>query len=484
MYIISQNFINEAKKIIKNTFLTQYHLSFHFDLDLIVSGFNTYNYATNMLKLKLGLKELMRSTIEKSIKKIDEAFACSYERKQHYYLSGKRDRTIVTIFGELNFERYYYVTKEKTDGFYLIDYLFNFEKYTTYDATIRALLIDQSVSTNPNKVSDNSLLCLGDYFNYMDKNVAKNISRQTIYNWINKWDIPKVNYKTKPSTKTLYVMADEKWIHEQIRLSLLTEEERNKRHYIMSKCFVAFTDVCEKSGRRSLENRHIFMTSNKDAWKEFVDEIYNIYNFEEIENIYFMSDAGSWILAGTSELKLFTNNKVTVNTCEFHAIEYIHRLTRSKEKREKIKDVIFNQNNKEEFITLADEIIEKTSRKGYKTKLKNYLLNHWETIRNMKEREVGSSMESHISHYVANNFGSRPKGFSRKRIEKRLKLEALKANGINIMSLYLKSLVSSNYNVENEEKISFSIFEKDTSVLPTISSSNPLSILLNNIAYN
>ena len=60
------------------------------------------------------------------------------------------------------------------------------------------------------------------------------------------------------------------------------------------------------------------MTTLDNSWKEFINEIYNIYNFEELENIYLLSDAGSWILAGKNELKLFTNNKVITNICEFH----------------------------------------------------------------------------------------------------------------------------------------------------------------------
>lgn len=44
----------------------------------------------------------------------------------------------------------------------------------------------------------------------------------------------------------------------------------------------------------------------------------DIYNFEVIENINLLSDAGFWILSGASEFKLYSNNKVTINTCEFH----------------------------------------------------------------------------------------------------------------------------------------------------------------------
>ena len=76
----------------------------------------------------------------------------------------------------------------------------------------------------------------------------------------------------------------------------------------------------------------------------------------------------------------------------------------------------------------------------------------------MKDREIRSSMESHISHYVADYFGSRPKGFSRKRIEKYIKLQEYKANGINIMDLYLQS-----YNKTKEDIITGNIDVKEDS---------------------
>ena len=119
-------------------------------------------------------------------------------------------------------------------------------------------------------------------------------------------------------------MVDEKWIHEQIRLAILSEEDKKKHHYIMSKCSVTFTGAKTKNKRTELLNRHVFMTTSDNPWKDFIDEIYNIYNFEEIENIYLLSDAGTWILAGKSELKLFSNNNVIVNICEFHVKQYIN----------------------------------------------------------------------------------------------------------------------------------------------------------------
>lgn len=102
----------------------------------------------------------------------------------------------------------------------------------------------------------------------------------------------------------------------------------------------------------------------------------------------------------------------------------------------------------------------------------------------MKTCDIGSSMEAHISHYVAEHFGSRPKGYSKDRIEKYLKQQEYRLNGINILDLFFKSCIQKEEYTYNEKEVNFSMFDKNTSLLPVCSSNNPISILLNNIAYN
>ena len=51
----------------------------------------------------------------------------------------------------------------------------------------------------------------------------------------------------------------------------------------------------------------------------------------------------------------------------------------------------------------------------------------------MLNSKVRSSMESHISHNVAKYFSYEPKAYSKRRIQKLIKLQEYKANGINIL---------------------------------------------------
>ena len=488
MNIIPQNFKFLAINFLKNEILEVSKEVIPDAIENVLLNTNPLNYAKGMINLTETQKKIIIKALNRAIPKIDKAFLDSDYRKGNFYKSNVHKRSITTIFGDLDFERIYYTDKNKENGFYLIDELFKFEKYTTYDPLVRAILINNSVKTNGNITSNETNILLNDYSSYLDNNNFKNISRQTIYGWIKKWNIPKIKYKYIEGVKRLYVMVDEKWIHEYIRLNLLSEDEIGKKHYIMGKCFVTFTGAITKNKRKTLLNRHIFMTSNKTPWKSFMDEIFDIYNFEEIDEIYLLSDCGSWILAGKDELKLYKNNKVIVNTCEFHVKEYVNRFTADKDERTTILKLIFEEKNKKKFIKFADKIIENTDEKkrDKKTKYKNYVIKHWKSILNMNDREIKSSMESHISHYLANYFGSRPKGFSETRIENYIKLQEAKANGINIMKLYLSSYNKKEEDnfVYNEQDVSFSIFEKSSSNIPIKSSSNPISAVLNNIAFS
>lgn len=482
MSSIPQNLKNEAINIFKNC----YNFVSHFNFNSIFDIFNHFSknfYPSFIFNINEKSKDVIIKTLKLAISQIDTMFLNSTYRKNNFYKSDVHSRSFTTIFGELEFDRIYYTDKNKKNGFYFIDELFHFESYVKYDSVVRSILINHSISSNPNLTSNKTSFVLGDYQTYLDNNSFNNVPRQTIYNWINNWNISKIEYEYFEGHKNLYVMVDEKWIHEQIRLATLSEEEKEKHHYIMSKCFVTFTGAETKNKRTKLLNRHVFMTTSDNPWKDFIDEIYNIYNFEELENIYLLSDAGSWILAGKNELKLFKNNKVIVNICEFHVKQYINRLVRNQDSRNELEKTIYEEKDKEKFIKLADEIIEKATNKEKKIGYKNYVLNHWNGILNMKEREIHSSMESHISHCVASTFGSRPKGYSRKRIEKYIKLEEYKQNGINIMDLYLKSYSEEDFTY-NKEDVSFSIFENETSSnIPVKSSVNSVSNTINNIAY-
>ena len=255
----------------------------------------------------------------------------------------------------------------------------------------------------------------------------------------------------------------------------------------MSKCFVTFTGITRKGKRSRLVGRHVFITSSDEPWKDFMNAIPNIYNFENLNTINLLSDAGSWILSGVSELKLYTNNKIIINTCEFHVKQKINRSTTDKELRFKIADIIYEHEDKDEFIKEVDKLIESKSsdaRKQKVTEYKNYILKHWKGIINMKYSLCKSSMEAHIEHCIASAFSSVPKAFSKNNIETYLKLQEMILNDVNIFRYYLDTYQSNDESRYTDEKeVDFSLFDKSTSsIIPNRSTTNPMSFLLHSIA--
>lgn len=469
MFSIAQNLLNVTKKLVFLDINLKLENIISDFLDNLLFCFDENKYIKTVLNFEKAIYELLNHFFKYIVETLDNQFKLSSERLKSWNINKSNvTRTIVTIFGTIFFSRTYYESKNKKEKLFYVDKVLGLESYKRYDPIVRGYVIDKTIKTNANKISLYATDVNTPILNQINNSEENRIPRQTIYRWIKEWHLTKPKYDTiTVPNKKLFVMADEKWIHEQIHEEQ-SEEEKKKHHFIMSKCFVVFTGIKQKGKRKELVGKHIFITSSKNPWIEFINEVSQIYDFETIEEINFLSDGGNWLLAGTNELKLFPSNIVIVNTCEFHVKQKINRSTTSKELREKLYNLVY-EDNKKEFILEMDKLMEGKSEKRIATitQYKNYIINHWKTILNMQNCECKSSMESHISHYLAEQFGSRPKGYSKNTISKYLKLHEYYLNGINIYDLYLKTYNEEEY-VYNEKELNFSLFEKSNSKLPTI----------------
>ena len=433
-------------------------------------------YVNMFIEFQNLMNEISSLFFSQLFEKLDKVFKNSSKRKENYNINKSNiKRTIVTIFGSITFYRTLYINKTTGEYYFYVDDVLGLEAYKNYDPIVRAILVQDSVATNPNHTSVYSPL----FFLNLKNQLTNSIPKQTIYKFKQETKIRKINYEEIETNKTLYVMVDEKWIHEQ------DKNNPNKKKWIMSKCFVTFTGIKRKGKRSRLIGRHVFITTSDKPWKEFMDEIYMIYNFEEINTINLLSDAGSWILSGASELKLYSNNKVTINTCEFHVKQKINRSTTDKELRLTIANIIYEKEDKEEFIKEMDKLIEsKTTdaRKQKVTEYKNYILNHWQGIINMKNSLCKSSMEAHIEHCIASSFSSVPKAYSKNNIETYLKLQEMVLNGISVFNYYLDTYNSDDDYIFNSEKeVNYSMFEQSASNVPALYSGTSISKALGSI---
>jgi hypothetical protein len=507
----------EAKKLLKiklSKIITNITDEFVENLFIVNPDFK---YQNIMLKLDEKVKISVIEIIKEVINIFDNLYFNCDERKKYFNRCSLCHRSIVTIFGELEFDRiYYYDKNDRSKHFYFIDTLFKLPAYDRYDVLVKAISIDNAISTNQKKGAEITNKMLNPLSSIINDSTKYNISRQDIYNWINKWNLPKIEYSTiEDNSDTLYIMVDEKYIHEQIKAIINKENVNNnietkntdnikndilsfirllnnlneiplmlpalknkKKNYIMSKAFITFTGIEQKHSRRTLINKTTFLTANSNPWVEFVDFISKIYDFSKYKNIKVLSDAGTWIVNGIPNLKLYSENEIIHCLCEFHIKQKINRITTDENQRRLLKDYVIND-NKKDFILLVNDIKENKNneRKKVIENYKNYIIKYWRAFRNMLDSNVRSSMESHICHNVAKYFSFEPKAYSRRRIQKLLKLQEYKANGINIMGLYLKSYNNVETITIKKEELSFNLFDKSSSNLPMLYSGNSLTRL-------
>ena len=114
MSIIHQNYQNLLNKIFKNVIQTQ------------IASISFKNYVELVMNLNNEVFRLARKTLVNFFEILDENFKNSKERKEKYYTKGKSNRYLVTIFGEISFEREYYVpindsNSNEEKGFFFVD---------------------------------------------------------------------------------------------------------------------------------------------------------------------------------------------------------------------------------------------------------------------------------------------------------------------------------------------------------------------------
>ena len=450
--IISQKLINVLKNKIFNVISLNLFNNVEFLLNNLLINDEPNHYFNFIYSAQQSARDIVKSIVISTFEELDSEFKESAYRKSRYYINKSNvSRTLITIVGEITFNRTYYISKHSNKKFFYIDKIFDLPKSDHYDPIVKAISISKAASSSQAQSARDTSSLINDisYFEY--NSIIKDIPRQSIYNWIKNWYIPNIVPKAIDTPETLYVMADEKYIGAQ-------DIEKD----IMIKSFVTFEDVKTISkNRRKLVNRSVFSHYGDKPWISFLDFIAMKYDFDKINNICLLGDGASWIKAGTNELRLSQNNSVKFYLCEFHFKQAIHHITTDSNERFYLLH-IFKTKPKSYFVDAVNTIIyNNPKRKETITKKLNYITNNYSNIKSMLDLKIGSSMESHISHLIASFFSARPKGFSTHRIKKYLKLNDYKNNNINIFKLYLSTYSKKETITIDENTYDYEIFTPD-----------------------
>ena len=159
-----------------------------------------------------------------------------------------------------------------------------------------------------------------------------------------------------------------------------------------------------------------------------------------------MGDCAKWIknFPNSHWFNFTSDTKVQFAMDNFHFKQALILLTTKK--YQEVCDALLeyvNSNNKHDFNMLVEQFKDLNP---YRTETienkQNYILNNWKERQiYLKNPYIKCSMESHISHILADLFTARPKAYSKNGLKKLLKLRLLKVNKVNIRQLYLNQLI-------------------------------------------
>ena len=434
--LVTKNFNNYLKKYFNSIDYTNKNGNF----------INYYNFINDLDSFS---DTFMKDIIKGYFEYIDECFFNSYYRKKYCNSNGFYERkSFVTLFGEISFKRRYYYDNNTNEYFFFADLFLGLPKRKHFDPFVCAEICDQSTTESYSKAGKIIANKIGKRIN---NNVV--INRATARNIVISFN-PEINeeYELKRIEK-IFVMLDEKFIGSQF----------NDGKDFMTKAAVVFEGAkseykCKKKDnskiRYKLINPHACASIDDELLDDTINYIYNHYDVDYIKEINFMGDCAAWIknFPNSHWFKFNPDTVVRFAMDNFHFKQALTQLTTKK--YQEVNDALLeyiNKNNKKDFNMLVEQFKELNPLRTETIESKqNYILNNWKERQTYLENPyLKCSMESHISHILADLFTARPKAYSEKGLRKLLKLRILKVNNVNIKGLYLNQLINPPTKKEN-----------------------------------
>jgi len=385
--------------------------------DLMLNSRDISKFIQNTSK---SLDEIGVMIVKEALEMLDEVIRESSKRKREYYIQRRNDRkTLITKFGEVNYERTYYKSKKDGSYRYLSDELVGIYPYERMDLSYESELIEEAIETSYEKSGKRA-----------SNNVQ--VTRQTVMNTIRRLgnvenDEAEIPLK-KRVVKTLYIEADEDHValqngrNKEIKLIYVHEGKRFK-----------------SKGRYELINKRLFtgsLIASEDLWLDVANYLEEAYDLDRVEKIYISGDGASWIKEGLNWIK---GSKHVLDY--FHLSKYVKTATAHMPQTfEPLWTYIRNLNKKGviELLNFITAETESETKKEAVKKSKRYILNNWKGIEKGMEEGLGCSAEGHISHVLSSRLSSRPMGWSLIGADQIARLRVYKANGGDIYELMSK----------------------------------------------
>lgn len=441
-------------------------------------------YSSFISGISVSLQILAAGIVKKTLERMDREFRTSPGRSKRYYVKNTRDRTLITLFGEVTYLRTEYMDRHTKNSFVYVDEEIGLYRRQRYDSVVAALAYEyyshQSSMSEVGKILGNIISGFR-----LDPDRDKfALSRQQVFYMINRFSSIRTKVgQAEKTPDTLYIMADEKYIHLQREMAVwregllaegvspkvIDEQAKKKRFSEMVKLAVVFTgrtQLKRKDGTplkrprwKLTDTRYLaFPHDTKGFWRHVMDELSQIYDMEKVKRIYILGDGADWIRAGVKEL---SSQYCTVKFAldRYHLSKKIHILTKDDTLRKTLNDYAIHGDRKS-FISVVDSIFENEEVSERKQDAYEYVLNQMgAAVIMQKEVKIGCAMEQAISHVLASPFTCIPKAYTSEHLHTYVQTRMIYKNGLDPLLTYITACDKSGnsgkaYEYGNEIDIS------------------------------
>lgn len=380
------------------------------------------DYPRFQLRLQEILNELGRKTCKLLLESADEQLRNNPECRKGWVIVRKDPKSILSPFGEIEYERTYFKRKKDKKHLYLVDELAGYQPHARVDAAVKANLIEHASELSYRKSGqEQAVLAKG-----------TDVSAQTVSCTLAGFDTSKLEKmpgtKVKREVEYLYIEADEDHVPSQrgknMEIPLVYVHEGKETG----------------SGRTRLRNVRYFSgiySSREDLWYEIVDYLDDHYDLEKVKCVYIAGDGAAWIKQG---IKIIPKARYVMD--RYHVSKSIMEASSNNDElRRDLWQGIWNgdkERTKAAFRRAIKEA-ETESRRETIRRCRNYILRNWEgiVIYNQDPHVLSCSAEGHVSHVLSARMSSRPMGWSRSGADKMARIRSLKANGVDLKEAYL-----------------------------------------------
>ena len=354
-------------------------------------------------QFKLFVTKAFETLFRVYVKRVDDYFFHSNERKDKFKSKGFVKRTVTTAFGDVTFERRKYVNK-KTGIHYYIDEKIGLKRYRRLsEEMIFTILFEYQHTTA----------------SFLAKTYG--VSRATVYNLVNSFQMPKLDIERfeRDDNSPVYMEIDED--HMKCR--------RSKNTYMkMIVIHRGIEEIC--TDRNKLIDKHTIMFPTSVSLEEVSEYVLNYlekrYNMDK-KKLIVNSDGGIWIDSFVRELGIYKPIHIYD---KFHLVKAIAEISKRDKEISKNLYKWLKGDDFKELENFYENFKEKENVSQRRKDQMKMLFNQYKKIRRIYTEEdyIGSRTEALVSHECSRFLSSRPKAFSRRKIKARALYHTFFAN--------------------------------------------------------